>query len=132
MLKPLQKKKLQTHKMETDNNYLNASNGENTSKLSDIKNGSFFCKDGVDRGCDNPLKIIFDTLLLQKKSKQQELADFCSVDKAYISRVVHGLQIPPLQMRLKISSFFRVDSSLIWRYQDINYIKKILTKDMKE
>lgn len=95
------------------NNYINISEKEDSSTK------DFFCPGKVDRSCNNSLKIIFDTLLLQKKVKQQELADFLGVDKAYISRVVHGLQIPPLNTRLKIASFFGVDSCLIWQYPEI-------------
>lgn len=58
---------------------------------------------------------MFETLLLQKKVKQQELADFLSLNKAYVSRMVHGLIIPPLRIRLKVAEFFGCDTGLIWR-----------------
>jgi len=89
---------------------------------------SFFCADEVENGCSNPLKIIFQTLLLEKKVKQQDLADFLCVDKAYVSRVVNGIYIPDLNMRLKIASYFGVDSCLIWRFQDLKYIRKLIKK----
>ena len=93
--------------------------------LNSTKDNAFFYDKSVDGGCEHPLKIIFETLLLQKKSKQQDLADYLGVDKAYVSRMVHGLQIPPLRIRLKVAKFFQIDSSLIWRYQDLPYIKKL-------
>lgn len=76
---------------------------------------NFFLVDGVENCCNPHLKVIFETLLLQKKIKQQELADSLGLDKAYISRMVNGLSIPPLRVRLKVAEFFGVDSVLIWR-----------------
>lgn len=69
----------------------------------------------VEKGLQEEIKITFRTLLLQKKVKQQALADFCGVSKSYISPVVNGKYIPDLRMRLKIASFFECDSTLIWR-----------------
>ncbi len=86
----------------------------------------FFLDVGVESGCENPLRIIFDTLLLQKKCSQQDLADSLGFDKAFISRICNGKEIPVLKTRLKIAEFFGVDSSLIWRYQDLLYIKKLI------
>lgn len=74
----------------------------------------------VESCCNNDLKVIFQTLLLQKKAKQQELADFCEVDKSYISKVIHGYYYPELRMRLKIASFFGCDTTLIWHDQEKN------------
>lgn len=76
----------------------------------------FFLTRGVEVCCEPQLKPIFDTLLLQKKKKQQELADYLELDKAYVSRMVNGLCIPPLRVRLKVAEFFGVDSVLIWRH----------------
>ena len=73
----------------------------------------------VDSSCRNDIKTIFETLLLQKKCKQQDLADYLNVDKAYVSRMVHGIQIPPLRIRLKVAEFFNVDSCLIWRNGEV-------------
>ncbi len=96
----------------------------------------FFLKEGVAMCCDTPLKIIFDTLFSTKRCIQQDLVNFLGRDKGYISRVVNGLEVPPLSLRLKIADFFstpekRMDSSLIWRYQDLNYIKKIMKEKKK-
>ena len=77
---------------------------------------NFFLGKAVERSChEHSIKGIFQTLLLQKKAKQQDLADFCSVDKSYISKIINGLYYPKLRMRLKIAEFFEVDSCLIWR-----------------
>lgn len=75
----------------------------------------FFSVEGV-KLCSFPhLKSIFETLLLQKKCRQQDLADYLGVSRAYVSMMVHGKMVPPLDVRLKVASFFGVDSVLIWR-----------------
>lgn len=68
----------------------------------------------VKRASNRDLKTIFDTLLLQKKCTKSDLARACGVSLSYMSPVTHGKYIPPLRMRLKIASFFEVDSCLIW------------------
>ena len=78
----------------------------------------------VDSRCRSDIKTIFETLLLQKKCKQQDLADYLNVDKAYVSRMVHGLQIPPLRIRLKVAEFFCVDSCLIWRNGEVKCVEQ--------
>lgn len=95
------------------------------------KDENFFLENEVEFCSYKPIKIIFDTLLLKKKWKQQELADHVQVDKALISKIVHGLHIPSLNLRLKISEALNVDSSVIWRYHDLPYIKKLINKQRK-
>lgn len=99
--------------------------------MSNSKDSSFFCNEGVEMGCRNPLKERFGVLLDSKKIIQQRLADDLSLDKAYISRIVNGIEIPPHHLRIKIASYFGVDSSTIWRYEDLPFIKKILQKQEK-
>jgi len=82
----------------------------------------------VAKGCYEPIYHIFQTLLLRKEWKQQDLADAIGIDKSNISRIVHGLQIPEMDLRLKISRVLGVDSCIIWRYQDLQYIKKLMKK----
>lgn len=82
--------------------------------------------------CINPISERFKTLLLERNLKQQNLADGISYDKANISRIVNGLYIPDLDMRLKIAKFFGVDSSLIWRTKDLDYIRKQLENQNKK
>ena len=77
-------------------------------------NTNFFLNRGVERGSYKDIRTIFKTLLLQKKSIQQELADFCGVHKSYISKVVNGTYTPKILMKLKIAEFFDVDTSVIW------------------
>lgn len=91
----------------------------------------FFYDSEVESSCYKPIKTIFETLLLQKKIKQQDLADSLGIDKAYISRVVNGLYIPDIDMRLKIAAYFGVDSALIWRTCDLYHIRKLLLNQKK-
>jgi transcriptional regulator with XRE-family HTH domain len=74
----------------------------------------------VERSGNGDIRTIFKTLLSQKKSIQQELADFCNVDKSYISKVVNGIYTPDLIMKLKIAEFFDVDTRVIWRDIKVN------------
>ena len=80
------------------------------------------------RSCYDPIKTIFETLLLKKGWKQQDLADILSIDKANISRIVHGLYIPDLNLRLRIAKALESDSALIWRTCDLYHIREIMAK----
>lgn len=98
-------------------------------------NKSFFCPEGVENSCDgdsNPLSATFQTLFLERAKIQQNLADDLNLDKAYISRICNGKEVPPLRIRLAIARWFNTDSSLIWRSSNLNYIRKILAKQKKE
>ena len=79
------------------------------------KENDFFLDKGVVIRCREPLYERFKVLLLKKKCTQQKLADYCSTDKANMSRIVHGKIDPPLRIKLKIAEFFGVDTSLIWQ-----------------
>jgi DNA-binding XRE family transcriptional regulator len=112
------------HKQKTTKEYLNVSNHSSE--------GSFFCGEPVVSGCYEPIYQIFRTLLLERNLRQQDLADGVSIDKANISRIVHGLYIPDLNLRLKIARFLKVDSCLIWRNKDLEHIRKLLWKQKKQ
>ena len=105
--------------MKKDNNNINvskeANNGANSKSITNSSDPNFFLDNKVEGSCNHDLYNRFQTLLLQKKCKQQDLADYCGLDKAYISRVVHGIYIPILRIKLKIAEFFGVDSRLIWQ-----------------
>lgn len=93
-----------------------------------MTNRSFFYDSEVEIGCKNFIKERFKVLFDTKKIIQQNLADHLSFDKAYISRIVNGLEIPPHPVRIKIASYFGVDSTSIWRLDDIEYISYLLQK----
>lgn len=100
-------------------------------ELENCSSENFFLDKNVVSSCYKPLKIIFQTLLLQKKCRQQDLADFLGIDKANVSRIVNGLYIPDLTLRLKIAGFFGVDSSLIWRNEDMFYIREKIKEQLR-
>lgn len=88
------------------------------SQRDECSDETFFLIRGVENCCFPHIKNTFETLLLNKKSKQQELADFLGLDKAYVSRMVNGLIVPTLRIRLKVAEFFKTDSALIWRLKN--------------
>ena len=92
----------------------------------------FFYEKEVAGGCYRPIREIFDTLLLSKQWTQSDLAKEVFVDKSVISRVCNGIHIPTLELRLKIAKALGVDSSLIWRYQDLPYLRQILKQGRQE
>lgn len=55
----------------------------------------------------------------------------CSLDRSDASKIKRGLLIPPLYVRLKISRYFGIDSSQIWRREDIAEIRKLLQKQRR-
>lgn len=97
-----------------------------------MTNEDFFCDDGVDNRCLNPIRERFKVLFDSKKIIQQNLANDLSLDKAYISRIINGVEIPPHHIRLKISSYFNCDSSTIWRTKDLDFIRKLLLEQNKK
>lgn len=60
----------------------------------------------------------FLVLLRQKGLQQIDLAREVGVDQAYISRVVHGLQLPPPHMRIKMARALDIDSGLLWPVEE--------------
>ena len=76
--------------------------------------------EGSCKGGSELISSIFQSLFLQHKKQQKDLVDYLNFDKAYISRICNGKEIPILRVRLKIAEFFSVDSSLIWRVKDMD------------
>lgn len=54
-------------------------------------------------------------LLREKGVRQSELANVLGYDRAYINRIIKGSQQPSVELKIKISKFFGVDSWTIWR-----------------
>ena len=90
--------------------------------LSNSKNKPFFVLNGVGKSWRDTIEIRFDTLLKQKGMKWSECYNSLSIDKADASRIKRGLVIPPLWQRIKIASFFEVDTSVIWNPDEIKKI----------
>lgn len=102
-----------------------AQEGLNSGNIDNPSEETFFCDSGVVLGCYKPITERFHTLLLENGKKQQELADYLGIDKGYMSRICHGIKIPPLRIRMKIAKFFGTDSALIWRISDLIHINKV-------
>jgi len=97
-----------------------------TGEKDNSKSDNFFLPTEVDMGCFKPIHERFKVLLDTKKLIQQNVADSLGIDKAYISRIFNGIEVPPHHLRLKIAGFFGVDSSTIWRVEDLYYLKSKL------
>ena len=72
----------------------------------------------VDKSCWSIIRQRFETLFAEHKKARRDLIDFLSYDKAKISRIVNGQEIPKLQDRVRIAQFFRIDSCVIWENPD--------------
>jgi len=89
---------------------------------------TFFCEDEVEKGGYEPIKIIFETLILRNCEKPFDWYKDLQLDKSYASKVRRGLIIPPLWLRVKIAQYFKTDSTAIWKLEDLSYIKEQLKK----
>lgn len=50
------------------------------------------------------------------------------IDRSDASKIRRGLMIPSHDLRLKISKYFKIDSTFIWRREDMDEIRKLLLK----
>lgn len=104
------------------------------------KNNSFFINKAVEKGCGespNPrIEERFTTLIFSKKDRPFDWyqSKGIALDKSYASRVRRGIIIPPLWLRIKIAHYFGVDSSAIWKPEDIDYenYMQVLKEDKNE
>lgn len=72
----------------------------------------------VEKRCWSPIRIRFESLFTQFGKSRAELTRFLAWDKARTSRIVNGQEIPNLPFRVKIASFFSVDTASIWENPD--------------
>ena len=89
----------------------------------------FFYGEQVGKSWYPPITERFKVLLDSKKIIQQNMGDDLSIDKADVSRIIHGVIIPPHNLRIKIAGYFGVDSSTIWRVEDLPFLKKIMEEN---
>ena len=101
-------------------------------RTSNPSENSFFIQEGVDECILNPIEIRFEALILERGEKTYDWYNNLKYDKGFASKVRRGLLIPKHEDRIKISKYFGVDSSTIWRVQDLDLIKKILRKQIKQ
>src|SRR5882762_2543607 len=75
------------------------------------------------------LKESFGKVLLQLRKEhgvsQQELADNCDIERAYISRLERGLFQPTITIVFKISDYFAIKPSELVERLDVMRRKKV-------
>jgi hypothetical protein len=91
-------------------------------------NSAFFCDDEVGISGYAPIETRFLTLINSKCEAPFDWYKGLGLDKSDASKIRRGLLIPPEWLRIKIAHYFGVDSSTIWKVQDLPYIKEILKK----
>lgn len=98
--------------------------------LSNSKDKPFFIGEAVGKRGREYIETAFDVLILKKGDRPFDWYQdpSISIDKSDASKIRRGLIIPPLWLRLKISAYFDVDSTTIWRFEDMPYIREVLEK----
>ncbi len=92
---------------------------------------NFFLNKGVGKSGREYIENAFDILILKKCDKPFDWYKELDLDKSDASKIRRGLLIPPLWLRLRISAYFGIDSTAIWRIEDLLYIKKLI-KEQEE
>jgi len=100
----------------------------NKKQVKDSQGEPFFLNKEVGKGGGRHIENAFEILILRKYDKPFDWYKQLDLDKSDASKIRRGLIIPPLWLRLKIAQYFGVDSSAIWRFEDVPYIKKQLKK----
>lgn len=99
--------------------------------MNNITDNNFNGNVEVDRGLKHPISIVFETLFLENKKQQKDLAYYLGVHKSFVSRIVNFKEVPELRVRLKIAEFFNTDSSLIWKIEYIQDINELIKNQKK-
>ncbi len=68
----------------------------------------------VDSSFQSVIKSRFETLLAQNGMRQIDLANELGTDKAYIWRIINGVQDPPFHIKRKIAEILKTDTGVIW------------------
>lgn len=68
----------------------------------------------VDNGFQRIIRSRFETLLDQNGLRQIDLANKLGNDRAYIWRIINGIQDPPFHIKRKIAEILKTDSGVIW------------------
>ena len=88
----------------------------------------FLVTQSVEKSFYAPIYYRFQVLFDKNHTYQQTIADKLNIDKGFVSRIVRGLEIPGHKTRMEIAEFFGVDSSTIWRMEDLPYIEETQEK----
>ena len=104
--------------------------GHDSSFREDIKEKPFSFNAKVGNGGESPsykpIEDAFNTLILKNCDKPWDWYKSLDIDKSDASKIRRGLLIPPLWLRIKISQYFKIDSTAIWKIEDLPYLKKQL------
>ena len=97
------------------------------SKTSKNSNNSFFNVEGVEKRGYDTIEKRFETLLLERGLKWSDCYNHESLglDKSLASKIRRGLIIPHHPLRIKIATFFGVDSSVIWNIPSLIQADKL-------
>jgi len=106
----------------------NQNKGKNQREGSGSQDKPFFLNEGVGKSGREYIENAFEILILRKCDRPFDWYKKLDLDKSDASKIRRGLIIPPLWLRLKIAQYFEVDSTAIWRFEDLPYIRKLLTK----
>jgi len=99
-----------------------------------MPNKDFFIAEAVGKRGREYIETTIGVLILKKGDRPYEWYQdrSISIDKSNASKIRRGLEIPPLWLRLKIAAYFGVDSTLIWRFEDLPYIREVLKKQQED
>lgn len=68
-------------------------------------------------------KLIIKQLRIDKKIKQQELADTIGINRSYLSAIENGMMLPSVDMLLKISRALNCKYTDLYEEEDLDIIK---------
>jgi len=104
-------------------NSVGADTGNDNSDVNNSSTNSFFCDEVVEKGGTHTMKDTiesrFDVLLKERGWAWAHAYNKLGWDKSYASIVRRGITIPPLWLRIKVAKVFDIDSTVIWRAEDI-------------
>jgi len=82
------------------------------------------------------IKITFDALINQDVFENNRDSTnwykSLGIDKSDASKYRRGLMIPSHDLRLKISAYFKTDSTSIWKIQDMDEIRNLLLNQKRK
>ncbi len=80
---------------------------------------NFFLEGGVGKGGRDSIEIRFKAVLEALREKWADVYNELGWDKSWASKVRRGLVIPPEWQRIQLAKRLKIDSTVIWKVQDI-------------
>ncbi len=87
-------------------------------------------KDGIGH-IEVAIQTLIDKDVQDNSNESVSWYKTIGIDPSDASKIRRGLMIPSHDLRLKISRYFNTDSTLIWRREDMNEIRKLLLKQKR-